>query len=132
MVVLAETVVTAQVHNRGQLSVHDQNVAAMFSLELAAHWGQRCQLIQMSFDGPVAGSTQHPEFLKGNRLQAFNHLPPLGSKGRRASPPPADVAVTGTVCWVICWSRIFWRFSGSASRVSRKVCNAWKMLAITM
>ena len=93
MVVLAETAVTAEVHDGGQFSFHDQNVAAMFGIELATHWGQRRQLIKMSFNGPVAGNTEHPEFLEGNRLQCLDHLP-FGSNGSREPP---EVAETVTV-----------------------------------
>ena len=133
LIELAETSITGQRDDRGELSLNGEDVATMFSGEFAPHRREGFQRLELALDGPGARSSKGSQFLKGNRLQALDHFPPLGSKGSRESLTlPAAVAVAVTVCCASCWSRMVCRFSGRASLVRMKVCRAWKMLAITM
>ena len=102
VVVLGQAAITAKGHDGVQLTLNSQNIALVFGADLTPNRSQGGKVIKMSLHRPLLWSSKDTEFLEGNRLEAVDHLPPLGSNGRRDSLLPAEVAVTVTACWAIC------------------------------
>ena len=130
---------TAEGDNGFSLATHLKHAAVVKHLDMAPHRSQGLKLPNLLIDSPAAPSSEKAQLLQRHRLQivarggrrgGLAHFLPLGSNGSRlvvAGAPPA-VAVAGCICL----SRICCRFSGRASRVSKKVCSPWKILATTM
>ena len=103
LIELTEATITRQCDDRAQGSLNSQHIALVFGDQVTSNRREGLQILQPTFHGPGPWGGESSQLLECNRLQAVNHLLPLGAKGRRESlTEPALVAVAVTVCWAIC------------------------------
>ena len=125
--VALEAAIADQLNRCCCLRFQPEVITPVQGLEPALHRSDAVQLAQLMLNAPVFAIAELLELLQGH----WTHQRlPLGSNGRRSAE--TAVALAGTVWLASCCSRIVCRLSGSGSRISRKVCSAWKMLATTM
>ena len=98
LIELIQAAIAAERHDRVEFPLNSQDVAAVLCGNMASHWCERGELIELTLNLPDFRGAEGPELLEGNRLQCLDHLP-FGSKGRREPP---EVAETVTVFWAIC------------------------------
>ena len=69
LIELIQAAIAAERHDRVELSLNRQDVAAVLCGDMASHWCERGELIELTLNVPDFRGAEGPELLEGNRLQ---------------------------------------------------------------